>query len=155
MATTFKILNGDVVLSQATGRPTLIGNSIDNNTVTRNSTESKNKIRQDLVRGLSLERVRTGTTANIRSIIGTVPQFGASAVALLVDRQIRDMISSIVRQQSKRPNVRPPNEKIKAISTLQVFPNKQSNNTKTSFRFRLGVQSQDGGTISPITGSMV
>lgn len=141
MATTFKISNGDVVIPKSTGRPRMIGNPIVEGNVTRDPGNARSKIRQDLIRGLSLGRVRNGTTANIQSIIGTVTQIGQSAVALLLNRQIRDMVSAIIREQNARPNVRPPNEKIQAISVLKVFPD-NTRNDNTSFRFRLGIRTR-------------
>jgi len=151
MATTFIVQNGDITLSQITGRPNMVGNVIVENFVQADPAQSRSKVRQDIARSLSLVRVRAGTTANIQSIIGTVPQFGASAVSLLVSRQIRDMISAIIREQSLRPSVRPTNEKIRAISKLQVFLDKQAGNN-TSFRFRLGLRTQDD-SIFELTGT--
>lgn len=151
MATTFKISNGDVVLSQVTGRPELIGNAIEEGIIAKDNGAARSKLRQDLARSLSLERVRAGTTANIQSIIGIVPQFGAQTVSLLVNRQIRDMVSAIIREQSKRPNVRPPSEKIRSISKLQVFPDNRTD-ASTAFRFRLGIRTQDARGFD-LTGS--
>ena len=150
MATTFVISNGDVVMSQITGRPNMVGNPLVDGIVQDDPAQARLKVRQDVRRSLSLERVRAGTTANIQSIIGTVPQFGASAVALLVNRQIRDMVSTIIRAQSVRPNVRPPSEKIRSISRLHVYPDKAANDG-TTFRFRLGLRTQDSNNVN-ITG---
>lgn len=146
MATTFKISNGDVVVSTSNGRPKLIGNPINE----EDRAKSKEKTLQDLRRGLSLERVRSGTTAALQNLVGTVPQFGTTSIALLINRQIRSMFSFMLREQSKRPHIRPRSERFSSISRLQVIPE----GNKTDFRFRLGVKTADQGTteISGVVG---
>jgi hypothetical protein len=133
MAITFKVVNGDVSMNTSNGRPKTIGNDIDEN----DAGKAIEKTNQDLKRSLSLVGIRSGTTAGLQNLIGTVPQFGSSAIAVLVNRRIRSMFAAILREQSKRPDARPSSERFKNISTLRVFPVEGS---KTSFRFRLGVR---------------
>lgn len=146
MATTFKIINGDVVMNTSNGRPKLVGNPI----YEEDKAKSREKVNQDLRRGLSLERVRSGTTAAIQNLVGTVPQFGSTSIAILINRQIRSMFSFILKEQSKRPNIRPKSERFYSISRLQILP--ESN--RTGFRFRLGVKTADRGEtgISGVVG---
>jgi len=133
MATTFKIVNGDVAMNTSSGRPKTIGNEIGND----DAGEAIAKTYQDLYRCLSLNSIRNRTTAGLQNLVGTVPQFGTSAIAVLVNRRIRDMFSAIIREQAKRPNIRPKSERFSRISVLRVFPIAGS---KTSFRFRLDVK---------------
>lgn len=133
MATTFKVVNGDVTMNTSSGRPKTIGNDIGET----DSGVSSFKTKQDLHRCLSLVTLRNGTTAGLQGLIGTVPNFGASAIAVMVNRRIRSMFAAILREQNKRPSIRPNSEKFKSISVLRVFPSKDD---KTGFRFRLGVR---------------
>lgn len=140
MAFTFKIENGDVAMNLSNGRPKTVGNDLGEN----DRGKAIEKTRQDLHRSLSLEAIRAGTTAGIQNLVGTVPQFGSSAIAVLVNRQIRSMFSAILREQGKRPDARPTSERFSSISLLRVFAESGS---KTGFRFRLGVKTIDNTNI--------
>ena len=137
MATTFKMSNGDVVMNTSNGRPKTIGNPVGE----EDRAKSREKTIQDLRRGLSLERVRNGTTAALQNLVGSVPQFGSTSIAILINRQIRSMFSFLIKEQRKRPNIRPKSERFSSISRLQVLPE----GNKTDFRFRLGVRTADKG----------
>jgi len=146
MATTLKISNGDVVVNASNGRPKLIGNPVNE----EDKAKSREKTLQDLRRGLSLERVRNGTTAALQNLVGTVPQFGSATISILINRQIRGMFSFMLKQQNKRPAIRPRSERFYSISRLQIIPE----GNKTDFRFRLGVRTADKGNteISGVVG---
>lgn len=146
MAITFKIANGDYVINNSTGRFKTIGNVINGD----DPKEANLKNRQDLRRSLSLSKVANGTTANIAKLIGIVPESGVKAVALLINRQIRNMFAAIIRQQRLRPNVRPNREKFSAITILKVF---LKTGEKTTFRFRFGTRTINKDNVD-ITGSV-
>lgn len=145
MATTFKVVNGDISVSASSGRPNIIGNTIGEN----DPAKAAEKNRQDLYRCLSLETIKNGTTAGLQNMVGTVPKFGSSAISILVNRRIRSMFAAILTEQNKRPSIRPFSERFKLISLLRVFP--ANDNSKTNFRFRLGVKTVKGST-AEITG---
>lgn len=144
MALTFKILNGDTEMNNITGKPRLVGNDINEN----DSGKARNKAKQDLLRGLSLAVVRNGTTANIQSLVGTISDYGPSTIGLLINKQIRDMFSSILAEQRKRLFVRPKPERFASIIKLLVLED-----SKTNYRFKLAVKMEDQEEIS-INGSM-
>lgn len=139
MATTFKINLQDVVFNTSRGRPKLVGNEVGE----ENQAKSREKVLQDLRRSLSLEAIRNGTTAALQNLIGSVPQFGTSSISILINRQIRSMFAAMLREQSKRPNVRPKSERLTKISILQVLP--EAN--RTDFRFKLGTRTADRGSV--------
>lgn len=132
MAFTFKIVNGDVSMNTSSGRPKTIGNDIGEN----DPGQATFKTKQDLRRCLSLVTIRNGTTAGLQSLI-VMP---ASTIIVMINRRIRSMFAAILREQSKRPDVRPNSEKFKNIEVLRVFPSKDD---KTGFRFRLDVKTID------------
>ena len=141
MATTFKIINNDVVLSNVSGRPNLIGNVINENVLSK----AKNKTSQDMRRSLSINRIRNGTGAGINELIGTTRDLSQTLSArILLQRQILNMFRSLIRQQNIRPNVRPNNEKFNKITLFRILP---ETGTKTAFRFRLDVTTEGGGVI--------
>jgi hypothetical protein len=100
-----------------------------------------------LQRCLSLELIKNGTTAGLQNLVGTVPQFGSSGISALINRSIRNMFSSILREQNKRPDARSAYERFNSISLLRVYPDEN----KTGFRFRLGVKTFNG-TITNMSG---
>jgi hypothetical protein len=146
MAITLKISNGDFVINDSSGRFKTIGNRVGQD----DPDQATQKNSQDLKRSLSLGRVPNGSTANIVRLVGTVPESGSQSVALLINRQIRNMFASILRLQRLRPNVRPNREKFSSISTLRVF---KETGERTRFRFRLGVKTTNKEIVT-ITGAL-
>jgi len=144
MALTFSISNGDVVMGTNSGKPTLIGNDVNEDDIGK----AKIKNSQDIKRCLSLELIQDGTTAGLQQLVGTTPQFGSSAISSLVNRRIRTMFSSILREQAKRPNARSRYERFQAIAVLRVYPYESS---RTSFRFKFGVKTTNN-TITNVNG---
>ena len=140
MATTFEIQNGDAVVKNITGRPSMIGNIINENDVGK----ARSKTSQDLRRCLSISRIRDGSGAGINDLIGTLEGGGFASVSILVKNRIRSMFGAIQSLQRKRSDVRPLNEQFSTITTLIVtqLPD------KTSYRFRLDTRTAAGRTIS-------
>ncbi|KKL62268.1 hypothetical protein LCGC14_2186910, partial [marine sediment metagenome] len=140
-ALTFKITNGDVEVNTSTGRPKMIGNALNENIFFK----AKEKTSQDMRRSLSINRIRNGTGAGMAELVGTVQQVGFLSIKVLLQRQILNMFSSLIRQQSIRPGVRPRNERFKKITLFRILP---SSTEKTSYIFRLDVTTVGGGKIT-------
>ena len=141
MALTFKITNGDVELNTSTGRPKLIGNSLNENVIAK----AKEKTSQDMRRSLSINRIRNGTGAGISELVGMTSSVGDASMKVLLQRQILNMFSSIIRQQNIRSNVRPRNERLASITLFRIIPDAVS---KTAFNFKLDVVTVGGLTIT-------
>ena len=146
MATSFEISNGDIKVSNTTGRPNLVGNIVGEN----NTDQARKKVSQDIQRGLTLNALADGTTAGVAELVGSLNDISGLGIEFLLNRQIRNMFSSILRVQSIRPSVRPDNERFSSISFLQIF---LATGSKTTYRFRLGIRTVDGG-IAEQTGSI-
>jgi hypothetical protein len=139
MATTFEIQNGDVVIKNVTGRPSMIGNVVGEN----DAGKSHIKSAQDLRRCLSISRIKDGTGAGINDLIGTLEGSGFASVGILIKNRIRSMFTSVQSLQKKRLEVRPPNERFNTITSLIVTQRPD----RTSYRFRLDTKTYAGGTI--------
>ena len=136
MAITFKITNGDVEFNGSTGRPKTLGNDLEENDLVK----AKNKATQDIQRSLSLDRISTGDTAAINELAGLEQDGGAVPAQILLNRQIRDMHSNLIRLQRLRSGVRPDNEKFARIVFLQTI----RDTDKTTLRFRVDFQTIGG-----------
>ena len=145
MAQTFKMLNGDIVVSVSTGQPKLIGNAVGET----DKGTAKQKAVSDMQRCLSLERVSNGTGAGIVELKGYVPGFGSMGVAVLMNRQIRNMFASILRVQKNSPVYRPLYELLSSIVMLQVIPQADM----TSFYFKVDVVTA-GNVSAELSGSI-
>ena len=141
MATTLKFINGDVVINTSSGRPKVIGNVVGTNV----ESDAREKNSQDLRLALTTNRILSRATASINELIGIMEQTGAASTRMLLNRNIRAMFANILRVQKFRPAVRPTKEQFSNIVLLQIF---RSKDAKTSFRFRLDVQTVDGKTSS-------
>lgn len=137
MATTFKINNGDVVMNTSTGRPKLVGNTINEN----DPAKAREKTSLDLQRSLSIERLSDGSGAGIIELVGNVEEIGASSAQSLLNRRIRNMFSSILSLQRRRPGARPASERFARIILLIINADRQD---PTTFRFRLDTQTAEG-----------
>jgi len=82
MATTFKIIDGDVVVNTSTGRPALIGNDINENVAYK----AKEKATQDIKGGLSINRINSGAGAGINELIGIMQQVGFTSTKTIPGR---------------------------------------------------------------------
>lgn len=151
MTQTFQIVNGDVVLSSATGRPLMVtGNA---------------KLRQDLQEAGTIETQPNGFGFGLQSIIGLV----GDSVSLKVEisRRIRDGITSMIRlQQQVQRAQRTSDEIIARLVRLVVAPVIRpglSTTAATAFTFQYDVLTQQavtlgtqptsvGGTIIPPVG---
>jgi len=144
MATTFKIHDGDVMISNITGRPTMIGNTVNESDVGK----AHEKCVQDLQRSLSINRLRDGSGAGISELVGALEGSGFSSVAMLIKSRIRSMFIAIQNLQRKRLSARPPFERFDAITKLIVTQNQD----RTSYRFRVDTRTVVGQTITQSGG---
>ena len=139
MAVTFEIKNGDVVESNITGRPNLIGNVIGEDVIGK----SKAKTSQDLQRCLSIGRLRDGSGAGITDLVGTLEGGGFASISIMLKARIRSMFTAIQALQRKRLTVRPSHERFSSITTLIVTQQQD----RTSYKFRLDARTVGGTTI--------
>jgi len=146
MATTFKIQNGDTVISSVTGRPVMIGNVVGENDVGK----AHEKDVQDLQRSLSINRLRDGSGAGISELVGTLEGSGFGSVSMLIKSRIRSMFTAIQNLQRKRLSVRPNTERFSSINNLLVT----QNTDRTSYRFKVDTRTAAGQTITQ-SGSIV
>ena len=141
MAQTFKIFDGDVEVNGSTGRPKLIGNAVNED----NIANAREKTSQDMRGALSIDRILSGAGAGIAELVGVMQQTGFLSTRVLLQRQINNMFKSLIRLQNKRPAARPDNEKFSKITLFRIVSNPGS---KTSFKFRLDVVTEGGGTLT-------
>jgi hypothetical protein len=139
MALTFKITNGDVEMNTSTGRPKMLGNDIGEDSIPK----AREKVSQDMQRSLSINRIRSGTGAGISELVGLVQNVGFTSIKVILQRQITNMFSSLIRLQNIRSNIRPNNERFDKITLFRVLTD---NTTKSSFKFRLDVTTVGGTT---------
>jgi len=140
MATTFEIQNGDVMISNITGRPIMIGNEFGESDVGK----AHEKCVQDLQRSLSIVRLRDGSGAGISELIGTLEGSGFGSVSILIKSRVRSMFTAIQNLQRKRLSARPLFEQFANITNLMVT----QNTDRTSYRFRVDTKTTAGKIIS-------
>ena len=108
MATTFKIVNGDVVVSSMSGRPVTL--------------QGRDATKQHVAENLSIDQQSNGIGAGVRQLVGTVPT-DATAMAIVVTNRIRDSFSSMRALQLADYNCpRDNNEVIATVRNLVVIP---------------------------------
>lgn len=140
MALTFKITNGDVVLNTSSGKPVMLGNDLNENIASK----AKDKASQDLGGALSINRIRSGAGAGISELVGVMQEVGFISTKVLLQRQITNMFSSLIRLQSIRSGVRPNNERFSNITLFKITQNPYNG---TLYNFRLDISTVGGGTI--------
>ena len=143
MALTFKIFDGDIEINGSTGRPKLLGNDINEDDLFK----SKEKAIQDMRGGLSIDRIRSGAGAGIAELVGVIQQNGFLSTRVLLQRQINNLFSSLIRLQSIRPDVRSNNELFSKITLFRIISSPAIGG-KTAFKFRLDVVTKGGGTLT-------
>lgn len=118
MTTTFLVENGDVVVSDASGQPTLVADNV--------------KVRQDINGALATEFDSDDIGAGLEEIIGTL----GDAFSLRADIAQR-VRSSLARMQALQNQFqraqRPRDERIAQLIRLDVFP-LEGSFTSVSFR---------------------
>lgn len=130
MAITFKINNGDIMVSAYSGRPL--------------SVTSKEKLIQDIVEFFTVDVTTYGFGAGINELVGMVeayPEF----VASLASRNIKDGVKRFIGLQSTGPGIyRSADERVVGANNISV---KVDPNDPTKFYFTMNVVTASGVTI--------
>lgn len=136
MSQTLKIVNGDVVINSASGRPISVSNEI--------------KLRQDIKEFFSIDVQPSGFGSGLEQLIGLV-EISPDAFITMADRQIRDGISEFMRLQVAEQRIfRPGTESILGISGVII---ERDTTDPTRFYFRVNFITTDGKQFS-ITNSV-
>lgn len=139
MTTTFKIVDGDVVLDRRSGRPVLLAD--------------KEKLRQDIGEALSVETQPSGFGAGLIEIVGST--MTAFALQAEIGRRAQSAIRAMqILQQQRHWDQRPDDERILGIAQIssnRVTDQKTGDLSKTDFVFKVDVVTVAGSTVS-ITG---
>lgn len=135
MAQTFKIENGDIVVSNVTGRPVTISGS--------------DKLLQDITEFFEVEILPNGFGAGIEQLIGVLSFGGDAVFTSLADRQIRDGISEFrALQRSNSKIVRDPIERVVGVQGVQVAQDLQD---PTKYYFRANIVTESGKVLTTPT----
>lgn len=137
MTATFKIQDGDVVVSSSSGRPSLV---VD-----------KPKLRQDVRQMLGQ---RGGTIGvGLDDVVGIVAD--AFVIRADISRRIRRGVSVIQTLQDRfHANQRSPEERISGIASLQVGGTVQNGqSSRTDYAFRVSISSV-AGTLTTMSGAV-
>lgn len=130
MAITFKVANGDIVVSAYSGRPTTI--------------TSKDKLIQDVVEFFTVDVTTYGFGAGISELVGMVEAY-PELVASLATRNIRDGVNRLIALQRTGPNIyRSPDERIVGANNISV---KVDPGDPTKFYFTMNVVTASGVVI--------
>lgn len=140
---TLKIIGGDYVFDQATGRFV---------TVT-----GREKLRQDCRQNLDTDVQPDGTGAGLTSVIGKL----ADPFDMRIDmtERVTESFEALKDlQQRFQLGDRSKQERIARISAVQVFQTQSSSSdefSKTDYTYRVDIQSEDAREKASITGRLV
>jgi hypothetical protein len=130
MAQTFKVVDGDIVISGATGRPTLISGAT--------------KLRQDIKEFFTVDILPNGFGSGLEQLIGVV-ESSPDMFMSMGDRQIRDgLVKFINLIRGNTLIARTPAEIITNVTNI-IFSVDTTDPTK--FYFNANFVTQDGTTI--------
>jgi len=131
MATTLKMLNGDVDINSSSGRPNVI--------------TGEPKTRQDIQEFFSINVLENGFGSGIEQLIGSTGSNDTTMVSL-VSRQIRLGIGSMIQiQQSDSRISRPPEERVSGIGSVAVAIDPED---PTRIFFRVNILTDGGAPLS-------
>lgn len=130
MTVTFKVVDGDVVVDQSSGRPVLI--------------TGREKLRQDLRQMLTQRRGANGFGAGLDDIVALVAD--AVVIQSEITRRIRRGAQVLQSLQDRfHANQRSPEERLSGIAALQVGQAVQDGQrSRTSYAFRVEFRSVAG-----------
>jgi hypothetical protein len=132
LAQTFKIIDGDFVENQATGRFSLIS--------------GRSKLSQDITEFFEVDIQPNGFGAGIEQLVGLVDE--SSMIISVADRQIRDGLRSFINLIRTNPAVqRQANERIIGISNIVISVDSTD---QTKYYFSANIMTE-GGTVSVST----
>ena len=130
MSSTFKVENGDVVISSMSGRPIMVS--------------SKAKLRQEIKEMLTIEILPSGFGTNLDALIGSIPN-RLFTITILLERQIRKSLDVLKAIKIKRRSTHTTDEMISKIAQISVVPAKTD---QTLYTFKVDVTTEDGGSQS-------
>lgn len=137
MSKTFKIINGDVIISNVTGRPVTI--------------TGLEKTSQDIHEFFEISIQPNGFGAGIDDLVGVLSYGGDSLIVGLLDRRIREGIAEF--RTIQRSNIKIPrsaDERIAGVSGIQASQDPQD---PTKFYFRANVIT-DSGRVLPVSNTI-
>lgn len=127
MATTFKIKNGDIVMSNVSGRPTLI--------------TASEKVKQDIVEFFTIQILPSGFGAGLEQLIGVVP-LGDAIFVSMADKMITEGLDAFRSLQRSDLNItRSAEERIIGATSIHVS---QDPTDPTKYRFRANIITESG-----------
>jgi hypothetical protein len=130
MAQTLKVVNGDVVVSSATGRPTLISGSP--------------KLSQDIYEFFTVDVQPNGFGAGLEQLIGIV-EVSPDMFMSMGDRQIREGFVRFLGLINNNPKIgRTPSEQIANITNITFSVD---NTDPTRFYFNANIVTRNGVNI--------
>lgn len=127
MATTLKIVSGDIVESKITGRPVLIS--------------GKGKLSQDLSEMLTIATQPNGFGAGLESLRGVLSG-GDLDLSLAISRRISNATAAFAQLQ--KDNQRLQRSDAEVLSGLTVLKVEQTKNKPTDYKYLAGFQSVEG-----------
>lgn len=136
MTVTLLIVNGNTVVSRATGRPMTV--------------QDKPKLEQDINRLLSIARQSNGEGADLDALMGPIPS-SPFALSSKVQRNVRQAITVLQAIQTQYQfGSRSAAELLQKIAQMFVFPaaNDNGDQSRTSYYLRVDTQSAAGALIS-------
>lgn len=136
MSQTFKITNGDVVISAVSGKPSLVSDS--------------QKLRQDLSEFFTVNMQPSGFGAGLDQLIGIVESSSDLYISLAY-RYITNGIANFIRLQ--KSDTRIPRSSLESISKLGYINIQQDSVDKTTFRFVSSIITVSNDTVQ-LTGTI-
>lgn len=127
MATSIKVVNGDISINTSSGRPTIISGTA--------------KLKQDLNEFFNVDIMPSGFGCGLERLIGTL-ESGQGMLGLL-DRYITDGIAEFMNIQQSDTTPRTPSELISSVNGIQSSVDPAD---PTRFYFKINIVTQDGAS---------
>lgn len=143
MTATFQIRDGDVIISEATGRPFVIEDEI--------------KFNQDIRENLDSDVQANGTGADLDGVVGVVGDI--YSLQAEITRRITDSFTSFEKvQRSIQRGDRTPAEQLHKVARIMVVPIRDARSGEiagTSYAYRVDVLSKKNRNPVTVTGLLV
>lgn len=143
MTSTFRIVDGDVAISQANGRPLLL--------------TDKAKLTQDVRENLDSESRPNGTGAGLEGVISLLGD--TFSLRAEISRRLNDSFAALKRVQDSIQRVdRTSAERVARVAQVVVVPLRDSGTgsySNTDYAYRVDVLSLDGAAPVTVTGRLV
>lgn len=127
MADTIKVVDGDIQISSASGRPSVVTGSM--------------KLSQDIKEFFEVDVQPNGFGAGIERLVGLI-QLSDDLFVTLVERQIKDGMDRFIYAQNANPNTpRTDAERIVNVTGVMI---QRDPSDQTTFYFRANLITKDG-----------